>query len=146
MHPCGKFLDKSLKDLARVAIWKAINDAGIRPQDIGVAYVGNTLAGLLTGQEGVRGQIIMSDAGFGGIPVINVESACASGAVALHGAWLQVASGMHDVALAVGVEKFYGESTAKSIHALASTADTYLVKLGFHTGLVLTGNGMQQII
>jgi acetyl-CoA acetyltransferase len=42
MHPFGKFLDKSLQDLSRVAIWNAIEDAGISLKDIEVAYVGNS--------------------------------------------------------------------------------------------------------
>jgi len=131
MHPFGKFLDKSLKDLARVAIWNALRDAGVSPRDIQVAYVSNALAGLITGQEGVRGQIVLRDAGLGGIPVINVENACASATTAFRGAWLEVASGNADVALAVGVEKLYCDDTARSIKALAADCDLELGRMGF---------------
>lgn len=123
MHPFGKFPDKSLKDLGRVAIWNALRDASVRPADIQVAYVGNSLAGLLTGQEGIRGQVVLQEAGLGGIPVINVENACASASTAFRGAWLEVAAGVADVALAVGVEKMYVGDTARSIAALATDSE-----------------------
>ena len=131
MHPFGKFLDKSLMDLGRTAIWNAIEDAGVLPGDIQVAYVGNSLGGLVTGQEGIRGQVILRDAGFGGLPVVNVENACASGTTAFRGAWLEVASGVHDVALAVGVEKLFLPNTAESIKILAADSDIRLRDFGF---------------
>ena len=131
MHPFGKFMDKSLQDLSRVAIWDAIEDAAIRPQDIQVAYVGNSLGGLVTGQEGVRGEVILRDAGLGGLPIINVENACASGTTALRGAWLEIASGMYDVALALGVEKLFLPRTADSIKILAADSEIRLRDMGF---------------
>ena len=131
MHPFGKFLDKGLKELGREAVWRAIDDAGVSLRDIQVAYVSNALAGLITGQEGVRGEVVLRDAGFSGIPIINVENACASASTAFRGAWLEVASGMADVALALGVEKLYCEDTRQSIKALAADADLELGRLGF---------------
>ncbi len=131
MHKFGKFLDKSLQDLGRVAIWNAVEDAHISPKEIEVAYVANSLAGLVTGQEGVRGQVILRDAGLGGIPIVNVENACASGATAFRGAWIEVASGIYDVALALGVEKLCLPNTADSIKILASDSDVRLRDLGF---------------
>ena len=131
MHPFGKFLEKSLMDLGREAIWNAIEDAGIPPQKIEVAYVGNSLGGLVTGQEGIRGQVILRDSGLSGLPVINVENACASGTTAFRGAWMEVASGVHDVALAVGVEKLFLPDTAESIRILAADSDIRLRDFGF---------------
>jgi len=140
MHPFGQFADKGLKDLGRVAIWNAIKDAGVPPKDIQVAYSGNSLGGLLTGQEGVRGQTIIRDAGFGGIPIINVENACASGSTAFRGAWLEVASGLCDVALAVGVEKMFVGDVAKSMAALAADSDVELARMGLQfAGLYAMG-------
>ena len=92
----------------------------MKPGDLDVAYVGNSLGGLLTGQEGVRGQVVLQHSGITGIPVVNVENACASAATALRGAWLEVASGAADVALAVGVEKMYVGDTARTIGALSA--------------------------
>ena len=129
-HPVGKYEHLALKDLAREAIWGALRDADLEPEQIDVAYVGNSLGGLLTGQEGIRGQVVMQDAGFGGLPVINVENACASGATAFRGAWLEVASGNADFALAVGVEKMFVGDIAKSISAIAADSELELSKMG----------------
>ncbi|MEK7847741.1 MAG: thiolase family protein [Chloroflexota bacterium] len=131
LHPFGKYLDKGLKELGREAVWRAIEDAGCSLKDIQVAYVSNALAGLITGQEGVRGEVVLRDAGFSGIPIINVENACASASTAFRGAWLEVASGMADVSLALGVEKLYCEDTRQSIKALAADSDLELGRLGF---------------
>jgi acetyl-CoA acetyltransferase len=101
-HPTGRFLEKPLKAIAYPAIWGALEDADVAPADVQAAYVGNSLGGLLTGQEGVRGQVVLQHSGITGIPIVNVENACASATTALRGAWLEVASGAADVALAVG--------------------------------------------
>jgi acetyl-CoA acyltransferase len=130
MHPFGKFLDKSLADLSMVAISAALSDAGVPARDVQVAYVGNSLGGLITGQEGIRGQTILSLCGFGGIPVVNVENACATASTAFRGVWLEIASGLYDVGLAVGVEKMFLEDRARTISALISVSDVALSKLG----------------
>lgn len=131
MTPFGKFLDRSLNDLALMAIWNAIRDANIPPKDIGVAYVGNCLAGSITGQVGIKGQVILNYCGFSGLPIVNVENACATGGTALRGAWMEVALGFHDVALALGVEKMYLADTPKSLKALAGLSDIDLANTGF---------------
>jgi acetyl-CoA acetyltransferase len=130
MHRFGKFPELSLKDLGRAAIWAAIEDAGIDAHRIRSAYVGNSLAGLLSGQEGVRGQVVLQDAGLDEIPVVNVENACASGSTALRGAWLEVASGTADVALALGLEKMFVGDTARSLAALAGDSEIDLAAMG----------------
>ncbi len=132
MHEFGKFLNLSLADLGRVAVWNAIHDAGVPPKLIQAAYVGNSLGGLITGQEGVRGQVILRDCGFTGIPVTNVEGACASSTIALREAWIAIGAGIHDVALVLGVEKMFLEDTARSLRALAADSDIELLGgLGF---------------
>ena len=118
-HATGQFTDKPLKELGYTAIWGALEDAGVKPTDIDAAYVGNSIGGLLTGQEGVRGQVVLQHSGITGIPIVNVENACASAATALRGAWLEVASGAADVALAVGVEKMFVGDSARTIGALS---------------------------
>jgi acetyl-CoA acetyltransferase len=129
-HPTGKFTDKPLKALAYSAIWGALDDSGVTPAELDVAYVGNSLGGLLTGQEGVRGQVVLQHSGISGIPVINVENACASAATALRGAWLEVASGAAEVALAVGVEKMFVGDSARTIGALSAVSELDLAEMG----------------
>ncbi len=122
-HPFGRFPNRSLKELGAVAVLEAVRDAGINLADIQAAYVGNSYAGLLTGQESVRGQVILRHVGLSGIPVVNVENACASGATALHQAVMSIRSGMVDTALVLGVEKLFVGDTKRSIRALSSSTD-----------------------
>ena len=119
----GKHIEKSLTDLSYEPIWEAIKEAKIDPKDIGITFVGNAYAGLITGQESVRGQVIMREAGITGIPIVNVENACASGSTAFYLAERAVASGQTDIALAVGVEKLFCDDTGKSLQALSTSSD-----------------------
>ena len=125
----GKFLEKSLHELANEAVWNAVKDAGIPPKDIQIAYVANSLASQLTDTKGIVGQQVLAAAGFYGIPIINVENACSSGSTALRNACLEVASGNFDVALALGVEKLFCDDTAKSANAMSN--GTPYAKFGF---------------
>jgi len=120
MTQFGKFLGISLEELGRAAIWSAINDANINPKHIQAAYVANVAYGYIYQKVGTIGQSVLAHSGIGGIPVVNVENACASGSTALRGAYFEVASGNCDVALAVGVEKMYCANVARSILAMAS--------------------------
>ncbi|HQW51821.1 MAG TPA: thiolase family protein, partial [Tepidiformaceae bacterium] len=87
------------------------------------AYVGNAAAGLVTGQECIRGQVVLRSAGIGKIPVVNVENACASASTALHQAAAMVTAGLYDVVLALGVEKLYDEDKRKSFAAFSGAVD-----------------------
>ena len=123
MTDFGKFLDRGMKDLAREAVQGALDSAGIDKSKLETAVVGNATAGLITGQEMIRGQVALRDMGIGGIPIINTENACASSSTAFHVAWTYVASGMYDVALAVGMEKLYHEDKTRSFKAIGSAVD-----------------------
>jgi len=132
MHKFGKYLDLSLSDLGRVAIWNAIRDAGIDPRRIEAAYVGNVVGGIITGQEAVRGQVILHNSGFSGIPVVNVEGACASSAIAMREAMIAIGAGVYDMALAVGVEKLFCEDTSRTLLAMGQNSDVEVSgNLGF---------------
>lgn len=119
----GKFPDRGLRELAEEALAGAVEDAGIARQDIQAAYVGNSVAGLMTGQESIRGQVILRRSGLLGIPIVNVENACASASTAFHLSWLAVAAGLYDCALALGVEKLYDPDKAKALRAFNSAVD-----------------------
>jgi acetyl-CoA acetyltransferase len=124
----GKFLDTSMKKLAADAVNGALSSAGIDKKQLDVAVVGNATAGLITGQEMIRGQVVLREMGIGGIPVINTENACASSSTAFHIAWMYVASGMYDVALAVGMEKLYHEDKTRSFKAIGAAVDVEWVQ------------------
>lgn len=123
MTAFGKFLERGLKALGGEATCAALADAGVAADELQAAFVGNAMAGLITGQECIRGQVILRALGLGGLPVYNMENACASASTAFHTAWMAVAGGMYDVALALGVEKLYDEDKKKSFTALGSAVD-----------------------
>jgi acetyl-CoA acyltransferase len=133
----GKFIDTPIKELGRQATWDAIKDAGISPKDIQIAYVGNACLGVITGQAMVQGQIILKEVGVRGIPITNVENACASSSSAFREAWMAVASGMYDIALAVGAEKLYAGDTRLSTKALAGRTE---VEYEANLGLTMPGH------
>lgn len=123
LTPFGKFLDRSLKDLAREACTCAFEDADIASMDIQAAFVANAVAGLITGQECIRGQVMLRPLNIGDIPIINVENSCASSSSALFLAWMAIAAGQFDVVLVLGVEKLYHPEREKSLEAIAASMD-----------------------
>ena len=125
MTAFGKFLDRSIKSLVAESVQAAIKDSQMGDSDKGIdtIYYANTASGILQGQHSVRGQHAMREAGLNGIPLINIENACASGSTALNQAWLAVASGYVDVALAVGAEKLYHPDKQLTFAAMGSALD-----------------------
>lgn len=125
----GKHMDTGLKALGAEAVQAAIADAGIQAGDIEAAFVGNAAAGLVTGQECIRGQVILRSIGIGHIPVVNVENACASGSTALHQACAMVSTGCYDTVLALGVEKLYHPDKRKSFAAFSGAVDVEILQM-----------------
>src|SRR6266852_5199988 len=119
----GKFLDLGLRELAEEAVRNTIEDARIDIKEIQTAYVANSVAGLITGQEAIRGQVVLRHTGLMGVPIVNVENACASASTAFHLAWMAVASGLYECVLALGVEKLSDPDKAKSLRAFNSAVD-----------------------
>jgi acetyl-CoA acetyltransferase len=100
----GKHLDRSLRSLGAEAVAKALADAGLSGKDIQAGYCGNALGAMLQEETGV-GQHVLWEVGMSGLPIVNVENACASGSTALHLGWQGVASGLYDVVIVFGVDK-----------------------------------------
>ena len=116
--------EAGLLQLTERVVAGALSDASIGPSEVQQVYFGNGAAGLLQGQEMIRGQVLLRDTGLLGAPVINVENACASSSTAFFLACNAVRSGQADVALAVGVEQLVVAEKARSFAALASATDT----------------------
>jgi acetyl-CoA acetyltransferase len=123
----GRHLDRGMKSIGAECIEAAISDAGISKEDIEVAYMSNAAAGVITGQECIRGEVILRGVGIGRIPVINVENACASGSTALHEAAAMITAGLYDVALVAGVEKLYHEDKSRSMAAFKGAVDVEIL-------------------
>jgi acetyl-CoA acetyltransferase len=129
MTKFGKYLDRNMKSIATEAVNNALSHAGLTKSDIQMAAVGNAYQGLVTGQESIRGQVVLRSMGIGNIPVVNIENACCSSASAFQVAWLNVASGLCDVALVLGMEKMYMEDREKRLKLFSSSADVEVIEM-----------------
>jgi acetyl-CoA acyltransferase len=125
MTPCGKFPDLSVKDLTRQAVSAALADAGLDRSEIEFACFANAGQSAIEGQFMVGGQIALRSMGIGGIPVVNVENACASGSTAFHQAHAYVKAGLAGVALAVGAEKLHHPDRALSFQVFDGASDVH---------------------
>jgi acetyl-CoA acetyltransferase len=125
----GKHMETGLKALGAEAVQAALTDAGIDANALEAAFVGNAAAGLVTGQECIRGQVILRSIGIGRIPVVNVENACASASTALNQACAMVSAGFYDTVLALGVEKLYHADKKKSFAAFSGAVDVEVVQM-----------------
>jgi len=119
----AKYPDRGLKDLSHEAVTTALDSAGMDKKALEVAIVGNAAAGLVTGQECIRAQVVLRDIGIDKIPMVNTENACASSSTAMQLGWLYVSSGMYDIALVLGVEKMYTENKGQMMAAFSAGVD-----------------------
>jgi len=103
----GKYLDQSVKDLCGWTAAGVLSDAGLEKSAIQSAWFSNSGWGIRNYQHCIRGQVALRPFGIDAIPITNVENACAGGSTAFHSAWKDVASGLFDISLAVGVEMLY---------------------------------------
>jgi len=128
MTPFGRRLGLSGKDLTRQAVQAALRDAGCVSGQLQSAFFSNAPQGHMEGQHVVRGQLALRAMGISGIPVVNVENACASASTALHLAVQGVASGAADIVLAVGAEKMVSDDKARMFAAFDGAWDVHEVE------------------
>mgnify|MGYP001441239263 FL=1 len=91
------------RDLSMLASKRAIENAGINPQNIQAAFVANAFG--MAEKQGHLGPLLMSSLGIPHVPSSTIEAACCSGGSAFREAYINVASGFYDVMLVVGTEK-----------------------------------------
>lgn len=123
MTPFSKSPESSVSQLASHATNAALAEAGIAADRVGMVFYANAMSGLMDGQEMIRGQAALRRTGLLGVPIVNVENACASSSTAAHLAWMTVASGQVDVALAVGAEKLTHEDKTRALKGLGSAVN-----------------------
>ena len=98
IHPFGRF-EKTAEEIGAFAARQALADAGMQWSDIQTAYLSRM---YLPATSGAR---ILRNLGNPGIPIVDVEAACASGGAALRQAVIAIRSGEVDTALVLGAEK-----------------------------------------
>lgn len=119
----GKFPDRTIRSMAGEAAARALEDAGLGTDAVESVFFANATAGLITGQEMVRGQIALRDAGLLGAPIVNVENACASASTAVQLACTAIEAGACEVALVVGAEKLTHPDKRRTFAAIDSATD-----------------------
>ena len=115
---------QGLVDMTEQVTRDVLADSGVPAARIGTVFVANAAAGLIQGQEMIRGEVLLQGTPLAGLPVINVENACASASSAVHLAAAAVAAGQVDAAIAIGVEQMSHPDRRRTFGALASATDT----------------------
>lgn len=118
--PADEHWDKSLRVLAGEAVLEALQDARLERVD-GV-YVGNMISGAALRQQHL-GAYIADWVGLRFSEALRIEAACGSGSAAFRTAFMAVASGALDTAVAVGVEKMTDSPGVEITSELATAAD-----------------------
>lgn len=114
----GRRPDQSLVALACEAARAALDDAGVRAEDLDALYLG-TFAGRSLQRQGVLATVVAERIGARRAATTVVEGACASGGIALRHAMLACRAGAADLALCVGVEHQTAFSTEVVTRSLA---------------------------
>ena len=120
MTKMGELWEKSFRTLFVEAALLAMDDAGI--DKIDSMHVGCMSSGIFVGQEHIA-SLLADYLGQAPVPSARVESACASGGLALRLGLLEVASGINDVVLVGGVEKMTDSSGPEATYGLGTAAD-----------------------
>lgn len=137
----GRHLERSLHELAGEALQAALKDAGCGVGDLGAAFYAGMTNGPLQGQLAIPGQVVFSKIGVTGIPVYNIENACASGSSAFNLAVQCLKAGTTDVALALGCEKMNIPDKAKAFAIFEAGWDVSRMEENYQT-LVRMGEGI----
>ncbi|MGH8807565.1 MAG: thiolase family protein, partial [Noviherbaspirillum sp.] len=126
MTPFGRH-SASMQDLTQTAVTEAVADAGIEIGAVESIYACNVFGGM------VLGQVLLRDLGLSGLPIYNVENACASGATGVHLACHALQAGIYDTVVVFGVEKL----TALGGGTIPLQRNDYMTELYARAGLAL---------
>lgn len=99
MHKFGRFDNETYLELGQEAAQMALKDANLEWKDIQMAYLSKM---YLPATSGAR---ILKPLGATGIPICDIEAACASGGIALSQAMLGIQAGAFDIVMVLGTEK-----------------------------------------
>ena len=120
--PFGAFPDRDLRSLAVEAGEKCLRNAGAAPSRIESFYLGNFSGPAFVGQNHLA-PYVSTALKIEDVPSTRIEAACASSGSAFYHAWTEVAAGVHDIVMVVGVEKMTSQTTARTSEILAEAGD-----------------------
>lgn len=127
MTKFGRHPELSAQDLARQLISDVLSDLGAEDAQCIESLVFGSAAHSLWGQRAIPGQIVLrplveEDILPRYLSITNVEGGCATGSMAFHRAFRDVASGDVDVSLALGLDKCYLPGKEQELGALLAGA------------------------
>src|SRR5271170_3604176 len=99
LHPFGRFEGVTVTDMGVAALRTALGEAGVGPGGFQAAFCGTAYGGVATGHK------VLGALGMTGMPIVDVEAGCASGAAALMLGRAAISAGQYDTVLVFGVEK-----------------------------------------
>lgn len=123
MTQFGKLKEETLASLGASAIRLALADAAVTADSVDLVVHGNAMGGVLTGQQMIRGQVVITGTGLSGKSVINVENACATASTGVQVALAGIRAGLYDTAVVCGTEKMTHRSTSEVLAAMTSGTD-----------------------
>ncbi len=99
LHPFGRFDGATVTDLGVTAVRAALVEAGVGRGGFQAAYCGTAYGGVATGHK------VLGALGMTGMPIVDVEAGCASGAAALMLGANAIRAGQYDTVVVFGAEK-----------------------------------------
>jgi len=118
----GELWNSSLRSLTIEAGIKALSDAGVSGERVDALYTG-CMSGDMFVKQGHIASLIADYGGLLPVPSTRVESACASGGLALRQGLMAIASGFANIVVVGGVEKMTDALGSQTTGYLASAAD-----------------------
>src|SRR5437763_2747362 len=120
--PFGVFPDRDLRSRAVEAGEKCLRNANLAPAKIESFYLGNFAGPAFVGQSHLA-PYVSTALNIYDVPATRIEAACASSGSAFFHAWSEVAAGINDIVMVVGVEKMTSQTTARTSEILAEAGD-----------------------
>jgi acetyl-CoA acetyltransferase len=109
--------DTPYVDLGLTAVRAALADAGLPWVAVESAYFAKALLPMAPGRAMLR------HLGATGIPIVHVENASASGSAAFRHACMEIAAGMAEISLVVGVDKPMAVGRSESLARIGNLAE-----------------------
>jgi len=104
-------------ELGLTAVRAALADAGVAWPAVDSAYFAKALLPMAPGRAMLR------HLGATGLPIVHVENASASGSAAFRHACMEVAAGLAEISLVIGVDKPMPVGRAESLARIGALAD-----------------------
>lgn len=105
LTPFGRYPDKkgnptlSFEQIGRIAVAAALKDAGVEAKQLQATYCSTMIGPIAAAHR------IMAAFGLNGMPIVNIENACAGGGTCMGIAVNLIRSGEMDLVLAIGIDK-----------------------------------------